>query len=317
MSFTTPVSARLNNKAAIPLLAVISAGLITFEVSAAMALITGVIMAALTGNPWQASTDRGGKLLLQCCIALLGFQLNFEQVLVTSSQGLAFSVISIAMTLLLGIWLGRALKLEREQMHLISCGTAICGGSAIATISSSMGARQQNISVALGVVFALNSLALILFPLIGEWLSLTQEQFGFWAAMAIHDTSSVVGAGAAYGQEAMEVAVSVKLVRALWVVPVALVYAMVFAKGSARISVPWCIILFIVASALSTAFPAIAAYSGELVYVAKKGFTIMLFLVGMTLTPDVIRQIGTKPLIFGLALWIMTSILSLGMVFFM
>ncbi len=285
-----------------------------FEISSAQALILGLAVALLTANPLLQWTETTSKLLLKVCIVALGFRLDFEQVVAVSSKALSYSALSIGVTFTAGLWLGKKLGVLGDQKHLITSGTAICGGSAIATIGSSIQARSKDMSVALAVVFILNAVALIVFPWLGKWLSLSQEQFGLWAAMAIHDTSSVVGAGAAYGEKALDVAVTVKLVRALWIIPIAMVYVVFFKRDNAKICIPWFMAFFVLASLSTTFIPQIEAYEDIISIFAKKGMVITLFLIGMSLTPKLIRQCGATAFIFGTLLWLISGSFSLAIV---
>ena len=203
------------------------------------------------------------------------------------------------------------LKIHKKTSHLISSGTAICGGSAIAAVGPVLRASDQEMSVALGTVFILNSIALFIFPIIGHWFNLSQTQFGFWAGIAIHDTSSVVGAAAKYGHSALQTATTVKLTRALWIVPVTLITAFLFKEKSQKISIPYFIFLFLLASILRTYFAAVADFSPYLVKAAGIGLTATLFLIGSGLSKKVLKTVGVKPLLEGIILWIVISIGSL------
>ena len=195
------------------------------------------------------------------------------------------------------------LKIDKKTSHLISCGTAICGGSAIAAIAPVIKSDEKQTSVALGVIFILNSIALFLFPAIGHWLHLSQQDFGLWCAIAIHDTSSVVGAANKYGPEALQIATTVKLARALWIIPVALITAMIFKNKSSKIKIPYFIGLFIVAMLLNTYIPQTAVIAPSLVLIAKIGLTLTLFLIGAGLNFNVLKSVGLKPLFQGILLW--------------
>lgn len=218
---------------------------------------------------------------------------------------------SIAGTLTVGVLLGKWLKIDRVTAHLIAAGTAICGGSAIAALSPVIKAEQKQLSISLGTIFILNSVALIVFPLIGQWLHLTPSQFGLWCALAIHDTSSVVGAGAKFGPEALQLATTVKLARALWIIPVAIGTAAMFRTGKGKISIPYFIGLFILAMIAHTYLPAIEPVAGVLVHLAHIGLTLTLFLIGAGLSASVIRAVGWKPMVQGVVLWILISAVSL------
>jgi uncharacterized integral membrane protein (TIGR00698 family) len=226
-------------------------------------------------------------------------------------EGILFTIASITGTLLLGFILGRWLIIEKKTSYLISSGTAICGGSAIAAISPVIKAEERQISVALGCVFMLNSVALLIFPVIGHYLNLSQTQFGLWCAIAIHDTSSVVGAASKYGAHALEVATTVKLARALWIIPVTFISAFIFKNKSKKVSMPYFIGLFILAMILNTYVPTASVISPYLVNIAKAGLTLTLFLIGAGLSRNVLAAVGLKPLLQGVVLWIVISVSAL------
>jgi uncharacterized integral membrane protein (TIGR00698 family) len=276
-----------------------------------VALFLGLIIAQFVGHPYQQHNKKLTTYLLQYSIIGLGFGMNIQTALKAGSQGILFTVVSILGTLLLGTLLGRAFKIDKKTSHLISSGTAICGGSAIAAVAPVIQAEEQQISVALGIVFILNSIALFVFPILGHQLHLTQHQFGLWSAIAIHDTSSVVGAASAYGTEALEVATTVKLARALWIIPVALGTAFAFRNGKQKIKIPYFIGGFILAMFIYTYVPAIHPISPYIVAVAKKGLTITLFLIGAGLSRKAIRAVGVKPLLQGVILWVVISVAAL------
>ncbi|MEA2342161.1 MAG: hypothetical protein QOF63_330, partial [Thermoanaerobaculia bacterium] len=217
-----------------------------------IALALGLALALALGHPFASRNSKATKLLLQTSVVLLGFGMNLQKVVEAGRTGFIFTVVTIVGTLLLGFLLGRAMNISRTTSHLISSGTAICGGSAIAAVGPVVNATDEEMSVALGTVFILNSIALFIFPMIGHRLGMTQPQFGVWAAIAIHDTSSVVGAAAKYGADALQIATTVKLTRALWIVPVTLATAFFFKRKSAKVTVPWFILWFVVASVLRT-----------------------------------------------------------------
>lgn len=237
--------------------------------------------------------------------------MNLQKVVDAGRTGLLFTVATIFGTLLLGFLIGRALRISRTTAHLISSGTAICGGSAIAAVGPVLEASDEEMSVALGTVFILNSIALFIFPAIGHSLAMTQNQFGIWAAIAIHDTSSVVGAATRYGTEALQIATTVKLTRALWIVPVTIATAFLFRKKSARIAIPWFILWFVVASLIRTYTPAPLAVWNTTTMLAKIGLTVTLFLIGAGLSRKSIAAVGARPLILGVLLWIAISCVSL------
>ena len=276
-------------------------------------LFLGLAYALLLGQGYPSFNKTMSKKFLQYSVVGLGFGMNLYESLASGREGMLFTVVSVAGTLLIGMLIGRRLlKVDKETSYLISSGTAICGGSAIAAVGPVIKAKPENMSVALAVVFVLNAIALFVFPTIGHWLGLTQQEFGTWAAIAIHDTSSVVGAGAAYGEEALKVATTIKLTRALWIIPLALVTSFIFKNKDRKITVPWFILYFIIAILLNTfvldACPAVgSAVSG----VARKCLTLTMFFIGASLSTDVLRAVGIRPLIQGVLLWAVISIGSL------
>lgn len=244
----------------------------------------------------------------------LGFGINLGQVIKAGRTGLLFTIASIVGTLAIGFLIGRMLGINAKTSHLISSGTAICGGSAIAAVGPVLDADERELSVALGTVFILNSIALFVFPVIGHYLNLTQVQFGTWVGIAIHDTSSVVGAAAKYGAEALAIATPVKLARALWIVPLVIFTSFVFKTRAKKIAVPYFIFLFVVASVLRTYVPGVAAASDLLVAIARIGLTVTLFLIGAGLSRKTLRSVGVRPLVQGVLLWIVISLVSLWVV---
>lgn len=276
-----------------------------------VALALGLGLAQTVGNPFPAFTKKYTAKLLQFSVIGLGFGMNAHAAVQAGRQGILFTVASIAGTLVLGYVAGRWLKLGRPVTHLISCGTAICGGSAIAAVGPVLRARDEEMSVALATVFVLNALALFAFPPIGHALSLSQQQFGLWCAIAIHDTSSVVGAAAAYGKEALEVATTIKLARALWIIPVALGTAVVFRQQDVKVKLPWFILGFIGAMLLNTYVPATHAVGPWLVQAARLGLTVTLFFIGAGLSWQAVKSVGPKPFALGVLLWVVISTVSL------
>jgi uncharacterized integral membrane protein (TIGR00698 family) len=276
-----------------------------------IALALGLALALTIGNPFAKQTSKPTKLLLQSSVVLLGFGMNLQKVIEAGRTGIVFTVVTIAGTLLLGHLAARAMGVSRTTAHLISSGTAICGGSAIAAVGPVIGASDEEMSVSLGTVFILNSVALFVFPLIGHALQLTQTQFGVWAAIAIHDTSSVVGAAAKYGAEALQIATTVKLTRALWIVPLTLGTAFLFKRKSAKVTIPWFILWFVVASVARTYVAAPAAAFETLVHFGRIGLTVTLFLIGAGLSRKSIAAVGVRPLLLGVLLWIAISCVSL------
>lgn len=274
-----------------------------------IALALGLAFALTLGSPFK--TSRLTKILLQVSVVGLGFGMNLQKVLDAGRSGILFTLVTIAGTLLAGYALGRMLRVGSGTAHLISSGTAICGGSAIAAVGPVIGATDEEMSVSLGTVFILNSIALFIFPVIGAALHLTQTEFGIWSAIAIHDTSSVVGAAAAYGAEALQVATTVKLTRALWIVPLTLGTAFAFRRNATRIAFPWFILFFLLASVLRTYVPAPDITWDVLVRIARVGLTVTLFLIGSALSRKSLASVGIRPLILGVVLWLLVSVVGL------
>jgi uncharacterized integral membrane protein (TIGR00698 family) len=263
----------------------------------------GVLIAQFIGHPYSSKNSKASSYLLKTSVIGLGFGLNMTTALQVGKDGFIFTVISIVSILIFGFLLGKLFKVERKTSYLISAGTAICGGSAIAAISPIINAKENQISIALGTVFILNSVALIVFPYFGTTLSLSQTQFGMWCAIAIHDTSSVVGAASTYGDEALTIATTVKLARALWIIPLGFLSSFIFKTKGSKVKIPYFIFLFILAIILSTYVPFIEDYKGIIVEIAKKGLTLTLFLIGCGLNRSLIINAGLKPIIQGVILW--------------
>jgi uncharacterized integral membrane protein (TIGR00698 family) len=276
-----------------------------------IALALGLGLAQTIGNPFTTQTKQATAKLLQFSVIGLGFGMNAHAAVQAGKEGIIFTVVSIFGTLLLGLVVGRWLGLGKHVVHLISCGTAICGGSAIAAIGPVLRAKDEEMSVALGTVFVLNAVALFAFPPIGHALAMTQNQFGLWCAIAIHDTSSVVGAAAAYGNQALEVATTVKLARALWIIPVAIGTAMIFKQKGVKITIPYFIFGFIAAMLVNTFVPAAKPLGPVMVNLAKIGLTVTLFFIGAGLSARVVRSVGMKPYVLGILLWVVISTGSL------
>ena len=275
----------------------------TIFVSPPIALVLGLIVANLFGHPFLEINHKATNYLLQFSVVGLGFGMNVHSAVSAGKEGFLFTIISIVSTLILGAFLGKWFKTDKETSHLISCGTAICGGSAIAAIAPVIKSNEKQTSVALGVIFILNSVALFLFPAVGDWLDLSQKEFGLWCAIAIHDTSSVVGAASKYGPEALQIATTVKLARALWIIPVALITAFIFKNKSGKIKIPYFIGLFILAMIANTYLPQMKSIGPHFVSVAKIGLTVTLFLIGAGLNRTVLKSVGLKPLAQGILLW--------------
>lgn len=276
-------------------------------------LFLGLAYALLCGQAYPSLNKKLSKKLLQYSVVGLGFGMNLYESLASGREGMLFTIVSVVGTLIIGMWIGRKLlKMDKETSYLISSGTAICGGSAIAAVGPVIKARPENMSVALAVVFVLNAIALFIFPSIGHALGLSQQEFGTWAAIAIHDTSSVVGAGAAYGEEALKVATTIKLTRALWIIPLALATSFLFKNQDRKITIPWFILFFVIAILMNTfvldEMPAIGTLISGL---ARKCLTLTMFFIGASLSTDVLRAVGLKPLIQGILLWTVISLASL------
>ncbi len=276
-----------------------------------IALAVGLVLALTIGHPYLHLNNKATKILLQASVVGLGFGMNLATVMKVGKEGIIFTIISIFGTLLLGFILGKWMSIHKKTSHLIASGTAICGGSAIAAVGPILNASSQEMSVALGTIFILNSIALFIFPVIGHLLNLSQTQFGFWAGIAIHDTSSVVGAAAKYGKVALQTATTVKLTRALWIVPVAFLTSLLFKEKSKKISIPYFIFLFIIASVAGTYISSVAIVSPILVKASTIGLTVTLFLIGAGLSKSVLKSVGIKPLVQGVILWVIISVSSL------
>lgn len=277
-------------------------------ISPPVALLLGLLTTQFIGHPYLHLNSRATHYLLQISVVGLGFGMNVHTALKVGKQGFLFTVVSITGVLILGYILGKILKINKETSFLISVGTAICGGSAIASVSPVINAKEKQISVALGTIFILNSVALLIFPVIGHWLHLSQSQFGLWCAIAIHDTSSVVGASSKYGNEALQVATTVKLTRALWIIPVAFFSSIVFKSKNSKIKIPYFIGLFVVAIILNTYVPFFQKIGSYIVDISKTGLTMTLFLIGAGLSGKVLASVGSKPVLQGIILWILIAV---------
>ena len=293
----------------IPALAVLSSW-----VTPPVALFLGLVFALTCGQAYPTFNKKVSKKLLQYSVIGLGFGMNLHASLASGKEGMLFTIVSVFGTLLIGMLIGcKLLKINRNTAYLISSGTAICGGSAIAAVGPIIKAKDSDMSMALATIFILNAIALFLFPALGHWLGMTQQEFGTWAAIAIHDTSSVVGAGAAYGEEALQVATTIKLTRALWIIPLALLTAVIFRSEGKKISIPWFILFFIVAMLLNTYVLTDIPQVGQFIYgIARKGLVITMFFIGASLSIDTIKSVGIRPLLQGILLWFVISAGSLA-----
>ena len=285
-----------------------------------VALFLGLAFALVCGQAHPKFNKKMSKYLLQYSVVGLGFGMNLHASLASGREGMEFTILSVFGTLMIGWVIGRKLlKVGRDTSYLISSGTAICGGSAIAAVGPVLRAKDSDMSVALGTIFVLNAIALFIFPVVGHALGMSQQDFGTWAAIAIHDTSSVVGAGAAYGEEALRVATTIKLTRALWIIPVAILTSFIFKSKGRRVSIPWFIFFFILAMVfntyvLGTSATGIAIGNG-INDLARKMLTVTLFFIGASLSRDVLRTVGLRPLVQGVLLWVVISLGTLGYIY--
>jgi uncharacterized integral membrane protein (TIGR00698 family) len=282
-------------------------------VSPPFALALGLIYAFACTHPFHAESRQLSKFLLQASVVGLGFGMNLHQVIQAGRSGIVYTAVGITFVLFLGWILGRTLVVPRRVSFLISAGTAICGGSAIAAVGPISNANDDEMAVSLGTVFVLNSIALFAFPAIGALLHLTQQQFGLWAALAIHDTSSVVGASAKYGAIALAVGTTVKLARAMWIVPVSIGTAAI-SKSSARIQLPWFILFFCLAAVANTYLPIGHVAYPVLKHLGIIGLTVTLFLIGTGLSRQAIRKVGARPMLQGIILWLIVATTSLALI---
>lgn len=277
------------------------------------ALLGGLIYGFTLPHPFRVESKHLAKFLLQASVVALGFGMNLHQVIHAGRSGFLYTALSITVAMLLGLALGSFIQVGKKSSFLISAGTAICGGSAIAAVGPIAEANEEEMAVSLGTVFVLNSVALFLFPLLGFAFHMSQEQFGLWSALAIHDTSSVVGAAAKYGPTALGIATTVKLARALWIVPLSFVTAAAL-KSKARIQWPWFILLFCLAALLNSALPWFGRAFDALNHLGKIGLTVTLFLIGTGLNKKTLQRVGFRPLLQGLTLWIIVGGATLAFV---
>jgi uncharacterized integral membrane protein (TIGR00698 family) len=277
------------------------------------ALVAGVAYAATFEHPFHLDARRFSKFLLQASVVCLGFGMNLQQVLRVGKAGFVYTAVGITAALLLGWLIGKLFAVKSRVAFLISAGTAICGGSAIAAVGPIANATEEEMAVSLGTVFVLNSIALLAFPVIGSALHLTQTQFGLWSALAIHDTSSVVGASAKFGAVALAVGTTVKLARALWIVPVSVGTSLV-QKSKARIQLPWFILFFCIAAVVNTYLPGFQLISSQVKHLGVIGLTATLFLIGTGITRNTLREVGLRPLMQGVVLWIIVASGSLALI---
>ncbi|MCM1405227.1 MAG: putative sulfate exporter family transporter [[Clostridium] fimetarium] len=280
-------------------------------ISPAIALFAGLVFAFIFPMPYPTFNKKASKYLLQASVVGLGFGMNLTQALKSGADGMMFTVVSVIGVMVFGILLGYWMHLQRKTSYLIASGTAICGGSAIAAVGPVLKADDHEMAVSLGVIFILNAIALFIFPPLGHAFDMSQAQFGTWAAIAIHDTSSVVGAGDAYGPESCQIATLIKCTRALWIIPLAFVTMFIFRdKSSKSISIPWFIFLFVIAMVINTYCGLPEALCSGIVYVAKKALVVTLFFIGAGLSLSMIKKVGVKPLLLAVLLWIIIGVSS-------
>lgn len=288
-----------------------------------IALFIGLIFAFVFGTPCPKANKKISKYLLQASVVGLGFGMNLTESLRSGADGMLFTIVSVIGVMAIGVLVGKYMGIDKHTSYLISSGTAICGGSAIAAVGGVLKANENQMAVSLGVIFILNAVALFIFPPLGHFFDLSQQQFGTWAAIAIHDTSSVVGAGQEYGIEACELATLIKCTRALWIIPLAFFTIWAFRKelkqgdGKTKVAIPWFILLFVLAMVVNTYSPdSMRPFYTVLVDIAKKALVAVLFAIGAGLSLSVVRKVGAKPLIQALILWMVIGATSLFVVLY-
>lgn len=292
-------------------------------ISPPVALFTGLVFAFIFGTPMAKFNKVLSKYLLQASVVGLGFGMNLQKSLASGADGMLFTVVSVVGVMVIGVMVGRWMRIDSKTSYLVSSGTAICGGSAIAAVGGVMKANDNEMAVSLGVIFILNAVALFIFPPMGHLFDMSQQQFGTWAAIAIHDTSSVVGAGQEYGAEACELATLIKCTRALWIIPLAFFTMWYFRKsikggeGKAKVSIPWFILLFVLAMVINTYSPeSFRPVYTSLADIAKKALVVVLYAIGAGLSLKVVKTVGVKPLVQAILLWIVIGASSLVVVLY-
>jgi len=290
---------------------------LTSFITAPVALLLGLVFSLTLGSPFPLFNSNMSKYLLQVSVVGLGFGMNLLDSVKAGSDGMFFTLFSVVSVLFFGIVIGKWLRISNVSSYLIASGTAICGGSAIAAVGPIAKANESQMSVSLATIFVLNAIALFLFPVLGHWLHLSQHQFGMWAAIAIHDTSSVVGAGSVYGAEALKVATTVKLTRALWIIPLSIFTSFYFKSKGNRVVIPWFIFFFIIAMVLNTYIPFPTTITHTIVAVSKQSLTLTLFFIGAGLSRSALKMVGVKPFILGVTLWFFIATISLAFIFFL
>ena len=282
----------------------------------ATALLSGLIVAFTVGNPFVQHNKIFTKILLQASVVGLGFGMNLTDAIDAGKTGFIFTVFSIIITMLLGLWIGRLLKVSFGTRTLVAGGTAICGGSAIAAIAPVIKAKDNDITIALGTIFTLNAIALFVFPPLGNWLEMNDTEFGYWCAIAIHDTSSVVGAAAERSELALQIATTTKLIRALWIIPLVLIISIIYnhknreKESKGKITIPWFILFYVVAMIIATYMPQGAEFYSKTVSIARYGMIYTLFLIGSGLSWESLKQVGIRPILLGIILWFIISTIS-------
>jgi uncharacterized integral membrane protein (TIGR00698 family) len=285
-------------------------------IGAPVALVIGIVFTNVFGNPYPKQSSSLVKKFLQIAIVGLGFGMNIDNAIQAGREGLLFTILTLVLVFFIAWVLYRIFGLHRKISYLIASGTAICGGSAIAAVAPLIQAKEKHISIAIGTVFILNAVALLIFPLLGNALEMSQHQFGLWSAIAIHDTSSVVGAAAQYGEEALEVATTVKLGRALWIIPLSLFTAFIFRSSGKGVKIPYFILYFILAMVIASYTPQFEEFYSWVSYLSKRLLVVTLLLVGMGLTAETIKKAGLKSMLFGISLWVAISVASLLVILF-
>ena len=281
-------------------------------INSSTALILGLAYALIFNNFYLDYSKKAISTLLKIAVVGLGFGMQLGETITTTKSSFSLTLFSILITIILGTLIGRFLKIDKKLSHLISSGTAICGGSAIAAIAPVIKAKSEEISIAIGLIFILNSIALLIFPFIGHLLNLSQSDFGLWAAVAIHDTSSVVGAALAYGDEALKVATTVKLSRTLWIIPLSIFSMFMFKSKGEKIKIPYFIFLFIAAIFINSYDMLPSVFSSTIVLISKRLLIATLFLVGSTISIQKIKETGLKPMLLAISIWVIISVFSLS-----
>ncbi len=283
-------------------------------ISAPVALLCGLVYAFVFENPYPKFNKKCSKYLLQVAVVCLGFNMNLQESIKSGADGMLFTVVSVIGVMAMGVMFGYWMHINRKTAYLISSGTAICGGSAIAAVGPVLKADTDEMAVSLGVIFILNSIALFIFPPLGHMFDMTQTQFGTWAAIAIHDTSSVVGAGETFGEQALQTATLIKLTRALWIIPLAFATMFIFRDKTGKVSIPWFIFLFVLAMVINTYVSLPQSFVDVMVWIARRGMVVTLFMIGASLTIKMMKSVGVRPLLLAVLLWVIISVSSLFVV---